>query len=115
MISIIILLFSIFLLDQVISRLLIKKWRLHGPFVKYVNKMHEIIERSLFTCLFIIIIFTSLEFPHLRIFIFIGLSTLFGFRTFMLWRFTEEPKVHLLSGIRFTLAILGSITYGIFI
>ncbi|WHX28115.1 DUF4181 domain-containing protein [Virgibacillus halodenitrificans] len=114
MISLIIILSVILVLDQLINRKLIKKLSIEESDLgkKYVSKLHKYGEGILYWTSFIVMILTINEFPHLRIFIFIGMTILFAFRTIMKWVYARERKTYLLSAITCVLFILGSISYG---
>lgn len=114
MMGIISILFVMIIIDQFINRKLIKKLNIEEPALdeKYVNKLHKFVERILYLSSYIVMILTVNEFPHLRIWVFLGLSAVFGFRTIMEWNFKRGSKIYLLSAITCGLFILGAITYG---
>ncbi|WP_339229305.1 DUF4181 domain-containing protein [Oceanobacillus sp. FSL K6-2867] len=115
MVSILIILFSILILDQFINRSLIKKLHIEKAELesKYVNKLHKYGERVLYWSSFIVMIISIQEFHHLRLFIFIGMAILFAFRTIMKWNFMKESKTYFLSAVTCGLFIAGLIVYGV--
>jgi len=80
---------------------------------KYVNKLHKNVERLLYSTSFIVMIIAINEFLHLRLLIFVGMASVFAFRTIMKWIYTRESKTYLLSAVTCGLFILGLVTYGV--
>ena len=113
MIAITTILIAILILDQIINRKLIRKLNIKESELdkKYVSKLHKYVETILYGTSFIVMILAITEYPHLRIFIFVGMTVVFAFRSIFKWIFTRESKTYLLSAITCTLSILGLLTY----
>ncbi|MFD2629938.1 DUF4181 domain-containing protein [Oceanobacillus kapialis] len=115
--TIFIILICILVLDHFINRRLIKKLPIERSTLenesKYVNKQHKYGENILYWSSYIVMLFSILEFPSLRIFIFIGVGLVFEFRTYMKWKFTREKKTYLLSAVTCGLFLIGSIVYAL--
>lgn len=115
MIAIFTILVAILILNIFINRKLIKKLNIEDSELdkKYVNKLHKYVEGILNWTSYIVMIIAIIDFPHLKILIFVSMTAVFAFRTIMEWIFTRESKTYLLSAITCALFILGSVTYGV--
>lgn len=113
MVTIIAIMIAILVLDHFINRKLIAKLNIKEFDLgkKYVNRLHKYGEGILHWASLIVMIIAISDFKHLRIFIFIGMTMLFAFRTIMKWIYAKENKTYLLSATTCILFILGSVIY----
>ncbi|WP_163580556.1 DUF4181 domain-containing protein [Gracilibacillus saliphilus] len=115
MIVIIVILFCIFIMDQLINRKLIKKMNMEEADLekRYVNKTHKYVENILhWATLLLIPASITGEYHRLRLFLFIVPSLMFAFRAMMKWKFATDNQTYLLSAVTCVLFITGSIVYG---
>ncbi|MFD1361718.1 DUF4181 domain-containing protein [Lentibacillus salinarum] len=115
MVTIIAIMIAILVLDHFINRKLITKLNIEESDLgkTYVNKLHKYGEGILYWTSFIVMIIAISDFKYLRIFIFIGMTVVFAFRTIMKWIYAKENKTYLLSATTCALFILGSVIYGV--
>jgi hypothetical protein len=114
MIAIIVILFCIFIMDQLINRKLIKKMNMEEADLekRYVNKTHKYVENILHWATLLLIAALISDYHQLRLFIFIVPSLMFAFRAIMKWKYSTDNQTYLLSAVTCVLFIIGSIVYG---
>ncbi|MFC4662723.1 MULTISPECIES: DUF4181 domain-containing protein [Oceanobacillus] len=68
---------AILILNHFVNRYLMKKWEIQIADLgrKYVNRLHKYGERILYLVNLIVMVIAINDFPHLRIWIFIGMAT----------------------------------------
>ncbi|WP_018930702.1 DUF4181 domain-containing protein [Gracilibacillus lacisalsi] len=114
MIAIIVIIFCIFILDQLINRKLIKKMNIEAADLenRYVNKTHKYVENILHWATLLLIAASISDYHQLRLFLFIVPSLMFAFRAIMKWKFATDNQTYLLSSVTCVLFIMGLIVYG---
>lgn len=117
MASFLILLLFIAILNHVTNRWLIKKWDIKQKDLESqpFNRFHKYGEKLLYWFSYFASIIIIVNYPNLRVFIFLNMAVFFVFRATMEWYFTRENKVYRLSWVTSGLIIIGSCIYALFL
>lgn len=117
MASLLILLLLITILNHVTNRWLIKKWDIKQKDLESqpFNRFHKYGEKLLYWISYFATFIIIVNYPHLRIFIFLNMAVIFVCRATLEWYFMRENKVYRLSGVTSGLLIIGFCIYAILI
>ncbi|MDX8047187.1 DUF4181 domain-containing protein [Gracilibacillus sp. S3-1-1] len=115
MLFMLIIYFSIFALDQIINRKLIKIKQIedHELEKKFLNKWHEYTEKGLRLLTLLIIPFALSDYTQLRWFVFIIPCVSFILRVIMERKMAPDSSKYLLSVVTLSLLVSGLIVYSI--
>lgn len=115
MFSITIIFICILILDILIHKKLPKKLNIQvqEKGYSYVNTFHKYGERILYlVMIFVFVILVAENLTQFYFLIFICPALMFGFRTYIEWKFIRNSKKYILSALTFGLFLLGLAVYG---
>ena len=111
MLILLVIIFSMLIINYVINRYLMNRLHIEGSPNKYVNRIHKYIENPLYVITFIVITISIHDFHFLRIFIFVIPALMFAFRAIMQVMYEKERKTYIHSVVALGLFIIGGIIY----
>lgn len=109
----ILILFSILILDYAINRYLLNPRDIGESPHNYINRTHKYVENVIYAITIIVIVISINDFYSLRIFIFVLFAMMFLFRFIMQMIYEKEKKTYIQSLVTIGLIIIGAIIYGL--